>query len=137
MQVARTDVRQRNTGRTGLHLWLHRLLLAGAGAGALGLAGCETVGSITPPGTGIAEVQAASKDTSVNIASLTDVINRNPNDSDAYNTRGTAYARTGRRAATTSRWPISTRRSRPTPPTRPRTSAAATCFARKATSNRP
>ena len=62
---------------------------------SLGLAGCETVGAVGSVGTGVAEVVPQSKDTGVNIESLTDVINRNPNDSEAYNTRGAAYARIG------------------------------------------
>ena len=62
---------------------------------SLGLAGCETVGAVGSVGTGVAEVVPQSKDTGVNIESLTDVIARNPNDSEAYNTRGAAYARIG------------------------------------------
>ncbi len=62
---------------------------------ALALAGCESMGSVGSIGTGVAEVTTPTKDTSVNIDSLTDVIKRNPNDSEAYNTRGAAYARIG------------------------------------------
>ena len=62
---------------------------------ALGLGGCETVGAVGSVGTGVAEVVPQNKDTGVNIESLSDVIQRNPNDSEAYNTRGAAYARVG------------------------------------------
>ena len=61
----------------------------------LGLAGCETAGSVGTVGLGVAEVTPRSKDTSVNIASLSDVVARNPRDAEAYNTRGAAYARQG------------------------------------------
>jgi tetratricopeptide (TPR) repeat protein len=63
---------------------------------ALGLAGCETVGAVGSVGTGVAEVVPPSKETSVNIDSLSDVISQHPNDPEAYNTRGAAYARTGK-----------------------------------------
>ena len=63
--------------------------------GGLGLAGCETAGSVTNVGMGIAEVTPRSKDTSLNLTSLTDVVARNPRDPEAYNTRGAAYAREG------------------------------------------
>ena len=62
---------------------------------SLGLAGCETVGAVGSVGMGIAEVTPPSRDTSVNLASLSDVVARNPRDAEAYNTRGAAYARTG------------------------------------------
>ena len=61
----------------------------------LGLAGCETAGSVGTVGLGVAEVTPRSKDTSVNIASLSEVVARNPHDAEAYNTRGAAYARQG------------------------------------------
>ena len=85
-------------------------LLAGAA-----LAGCQTVtGS---PTTEIEDNQFAASP--ANIASLSGVVQRNPNDPQAYNMRGSCSARPG---ATTRRWPISTRRSasirtmpRPTP----------------------
>src|SRR5690242_12606710 len=62
---------------------------------ALGLAGCETVGGGVTRHIAVVEedTQGTSK---VNIASLTDVITRNPSDPSAYNTRGAAYARVGR-----------------------------------------
>ncbi|MDF2813678.1 MAG: tetratricopeptide repeat protein, partial [Microvirga sp.] len=62
---------------------------------ALGLAGCDatTGGSVRR----IAVVEEDTQGTSsVNIASLSDVIQRNPSDPGAYNTRGAAYARVGR-----------------------------------------
>ncbi|MGL4240000.1 MAG: tetratricopeptide repeat protein, partial [Beijerinckiaceae bacterium] len=68
---------------------------------ALALAGCETVGSgVQVRGPQFAEVddpQSANPNAaSNNIASLTEVVNRNPNDATAYNTRGAAFARAGR-----------------------------------------
>ena len=81
---------------------------------ALGLSACDT----TSGGSArrIAVVEEDTQGTSsVNISSLSDVIQRNPNDPGAYNTRGAAYARVGR-TATPSR--ISTRRFRSIPITR-------------------
>ena len=69
---------------------------------ALGLAGCET----TSRGLGqrIAVVEEDTQGTSsVNIASLTDVIQRNPSDPSAYNTRGAAYARVGNYSSASAR----------------------------------
>jgi len=68
------------------------------GAAALALAGCETYGGLGARPTGnVAEVEVdTSGASSANIASLSDVIQRNPNDSVAYNTRGAAYAKIGR-----------------------------------------
>jgi Tfp pilus assembly protein PilF len=66
-------------------------------AAALALAGCENVGLGARPTGNVAEVEVdASGASAANIASLSDVIQRNPNDSVAYNTRGAAYAKTGR-----------------------------------------
>ncbi|HEU6442049.1 MAG TPA: tetratricopeptide repeat protein, partial [Microvirga sp.] len=63
---------------------------------ALSLAACSTVGGGAPTQR-IAVVEEDTQGTSqVNIASLSDVIQRNPNDPGAYNTRGAAYARIGR-----------------------------------------
>ena len=61
----------------------------------LGLAGCE---SLSPSrSAGVAEVvQDTGGNQTANIASLSEVISRNPNDAVAYNTRGAAYARIGR-----------------------------------------
>ena len=71
-------------------------ILAIAGV-ALALAGCETTGFGAAPTGNVAEVEVdTSGASSVNIASLSDVIQRNPNDSVAYNTRGAAYAKIGR-----------------------------------------
>src|SRR5690606_4109853 len=62
---------------------------------ALALGGCETVSNMGSQS--VAEVDTVSAaDTSVNIGSLSEVISRNPNDPNAYNTRGAAYARSGR-----------------------------------------
>ena len=62
---------------------------------ALALTGCETVSRGS--GAGIAEVvDDKSGAQQVNIESLSDVIAKNPNDANAYNTRGAAYARVGR-----------------------------------------
>jgi tetratricopeptide (TPR) repeat protein len=65
---------------------------------ALALAGCNSLGMASaPPDAHVAEVEPDQTGASaVNIASLSDVIQRNPNDSAAYNTRGAAYARIGR-----------------------------------------
>ncbi|MCI0467313.1 MAG: tetratricopeptide repeat protein, partial [Beijerinckiaceae bacterium] len=68
---------------------------------ALGLtflfAGCETSGLLSKQGKGVAEVANQSpEEAAANLASLTDVIQRNPSSSEAYNTRGTAYARLGK-----------------------------------------
>src|SRR5579863_3954877 len=66
-------------------------------AAALALAGCESTGFGGRPVGNVAEVEVDSSGASAaNIASLSDVIQRNPNDSFAYNTRGAAYAKTGR-----------------------------------------
>ena len=59
---------------------------------ALGLTACGTTGGGTTQR--IAVVEEDTQGTSrVNIASLTEVIDRNPGDPSAYNTRGAAYAR--------------------------------------------
>ena len=66
-----------------------RLLLAGCAA--LVLAGCETTSSAGPKIS--PEVAASSQ---ANIASLSDVVARNPQDPEVYNTRGSALARAGK-----------------------------------------
>src|SRR4051812_36584549 len=62
---------------------------------SLGLAGCAATS-----GGGTQRIAVVEDDTQgvskVNIASLSDVIQRNPSDPSAYNTRGAAYARVGR-----------------------------------------
>jgi tetratricopeptide (TPR) repeat protein len=72
---------------------------AGLAAAALTLAACsETIGGFTPT-THVAEVEAdsaAQASNEGNIASLTGVIERNPQDAAAYNTRGVVYAKLGR-----------------------------------------
>ena len=61
---------------------------------AASLAACENGGSLGPAGAGVAEVsQETAQQSQANIASLTDVIQRNPSSAEAYNTRGVAYAR--------------------------------------------
>jgi Tfp pilus assembly protein PilF len=66
---------------------------------ALSLTACsETIGGIGPS-SHIAEVEAGPRDqesNSGNLASLTEVIARNPSDAPAYNTRGVVYAKLGR-----------------------------------------
>src|SRR5690606_11159960 len=72
------------TGRSGLAACMI--------AAALALAGCQTA---TGPLGEVAGVDAA-QGSSENIASLTAVIERSPNDPEAYNVRGTALGRGGR-----------------------------------------
>ena len=71
---------------------------AGLAATALMLAACsETIGGFNPT-THVAEVDAgaaAQASNAGNIASLTEVIERNPRDPAAYNTRGVVYAKLG------------------------------------------
>ncbi len=81
------------TQRNGL---VSKAALVGAAAiAAAGLAGCETVGSAA----GARQYAVLETDTtgatSSNIASLSEVVQRNPNDAAAYTTRGAAYARAG------------------------------------------
>ena len=63
------------------------------------LAACsETIGGFNPT-THVAEVNAdagSQASNAGNIASLTEVIERNPHDAAAYNTRGVVYAKLGR-----------------------------------------
>ena len=74
-----------------------RLAPAGVLVG-VALAGCDTVGSIDRTG-GVAVVEEQTKEASgANISSLSEVIQRNPSDPAAYNTRGAAYARLARYA---------------------------------------
>ena len=60
--------------------------------GGLLLAGCQTAGQ----GFGQAGDIDRSAGSEVNIASLTAVVERNPDDASAYNVRGSAYGRAGR-----------------------------------------
>src|SRR5688500_15590786 len=63
----------------------------------LTLAGCETMSRGSGPTQRVAVLEEDAQGTStVNIASLSEVIQRNPSDPGAYNTRGAAYARVGR-----------------------------------------
>jgi len=59
---------------------------------ALALSACKTVGS-SAVGEDEDQLQAASP---ANIASLSDVVQRNPNDAQAYNMRGSVLGRAGR-----------------------------------------
>ena len=67
-------------------------------AASMSLAGCEAATNIMgKQGTGVAEVANQSpQEAASNLASLTDVILRNPASAEAYNTRGVAYARIGK-----------------------------------------
>src|ERR1700730_5256537 len=67
-------------------------------AASLPLVGCETATNIMgKQGTGVAEVANQSpQEAASNLASLNDVIQRNPASAEAYNTRGVAYARIGK-----------------------------------------
>ncbi len=59
-------------------------------------AACDTVSAVGPR-VAVAEVESADNPAaSVNLASLTEVVNRRPNDPEAFNQRGAAYARLGR-----------------------------------------
>ena len=59
----------------------------------LALTGCDTV---APRDPGVAVVNKEDPAvTSANLSSLSAIIARNPNDAQAYNTRGAAYAKTG------------------------------------------
>src|ERR1700734_3391418 len=82
------------TGRSTTTRVLARTALA---AIALALAACtETLGGFN---THVAELDAepaAQASNAGNIASLTDVIQRNPSDAAAYNTRGVVYAKLGK-----------------------------------------
>jgi uncharacterized protein YcfL len=58
---------------------------------ALLLAGCGSTGTnVFATGPRIAEVEAPDASFSENIASLSDVVKRNPESAEAYNTRGAA-----------------------------------------------
>ena len=64
---------------------------------AFALAGCESTSNAIKSGTGVAEVANQSpQEAQANIASLTDVVQRNPNSAEAYSTRGVAYAKIGK-----------------------------------------
>ena len=77
-----------------LPLPLKRLKPLGLLLAALGLSACDTV---SRSGPSVAVLEDDSQGTSkVNISSLSEVIQRNPSDPSAYNTRGAAYARVGR-----------------------------------------
>ncbi len=69
---------------------LRTAISAGAGLTLLTLSACQTNDAIDLPAAEKAQGSEA------NIASLTAVVDRNPNDAEAYNVRGTAYGRAGR-----------------------------------------
>ena len=73
-------------------------LVLGSLVSLAGCAGGTMVGSggFTRSATPIAEYETADASASANLASLTDVVQRNPSDAGALNTRGAAYARIGR-----------------------------------------
>ena len=60
--------------------------------GAALLAGCATGGL----GSAVPEEQDSQAASPANIASLTEVVQRNPNDAQAYNVRGSVLGRAGR-----------------------------------------
>jgi tetratricopeptide (TPR) repeat protein len=68
-----------------------------AALAALSLAGCESTSNVIKSGAGVAEVANQSpQEAEANLASLTDVVQRNPNSAEAYSTRGVAYAKIGK-----------------------------------------
>src|SRR5664280_2136683 len=69
-----------------------------AALAAFSLAGCESTSNVIgKSGTGVAEVANQSpQEAQANLASLTDVVQRNPNSAEAYSTRGVAYAKIGK-----------------------------------------
>src|SRR5829696_3913939 len=72
-----------------------RVAPLGAMALCAALAGCDTASRLGPTAQ-IAVLEEESKETtSANLGSLSEVIQRNPNDPSAFNTRGAAYAKVG------------------------------------------
>ena len=69
-----------------------RFWRAGLALGLMvGLAGCETMGGVT---AGSSPVETEDRQVaSTDIASLSAVVQKNPNDAEAWNMRGSAYAR--------------------------------------------
>ncbi len=74
-----------------------RLLLLAA---AIALGGCSATSGVTSPGstTGGDDTESSYIGSTTNLASLGEVVQRNPNDPQAFNMRGTVLARTGRNA---------------------------------------
>ena len=73
--------------------------LAVVTAAGLMLGGCDVGlggGGLSASSPRIAEVEAPDGSFSQNITSLNDVVKRNPNAPEPYNTRGAAFARAGR-----------------------------------------
>ena len=76
---------------------MRRAPFALAALAALSLAACELTSNVIKSGTGVAEVANQSpQEAQANIASLTEVVQRNPNSAEAYSTRGVAYAKIGK-----------------------------------------
>src|SRR5258708_19818339 len=63
-------------------------------AAALATAGCETVGGFNQPSAKVAEVDTDQGGAATNLASLSELIERNPQDPSAYLTRGPPYPNT-------------------------------------------
>src|SRR5262245_32224020 len=74
---------------TGVRTAARAALICGAAV----LAGCATggLGTVVPE-----EQDSAQAASPANIASLTEVVQRNPNDAQAYNVRGSVFGRAGR-----------------------------------------
>lgn len=69
--------------------------LAAVAVCAIALASCTTSRTMTPVTT-MNDTEGVAAGSEVNLASLTQVIQANPNDASAYNVRGSAYGRAGR-----------------------------------------
>ena len=82
--ISAMEAKQRGTFNTRF------LMLAAVSALRLALSGCNTT---TPVDTISID---RSQGTEENIASLTDVIRRNPSDPEGYNVRGSAYGKSGK-----------------------------------------
>ena len=68
-----------------------------AAIAAIALSSCESTSNAIKSGAGVAEVATQSpQESQANLASLTDVVQRNPNSAEAYSTRGVAYAKAGK-----------------------------------------
>src|SRR3954467_12218627 len=69
------------------------VMSAVAVAAALLLAGCSGAGLISAPGWDTGDTTDAGS--AANLASLSEVVQRNPSDPQAYNIRGSVYGQTG------------------------------------------
>src|SRR5258708_32051964 len=75
---------------------IHTVFPAALVAAAFALAGCgATIGNIDLTGSS-QEQDTTQAATPTNLASLTEVVQRNPNDAQAYNMRGSVLGRAGR-----------------------------------------